>query len=82
MFEIKGPVMTTKRIIYPKTLKDIPAWRRRQIARDILWFSRFSPSERLEHIDREWAEIQDFVSTFGFQKHGARKRSQSAGRHS
>ena len=74
--------MTTKGMLYPKTLKDIPPWRRRQIARDMLWFSRFSPCERLEHIDREWAEIQDFIATFGFQKHGTRKRIQPAGRRS
>jgi hypothetical protein len=65
-----------KKIIYPKSLGDIPLWRRRQITQDILWFSRFSPTERLEHIDREWAEIQDFVAKFGFRKHGTRKRNQ------
>jgi len=67
--------MKKKEIVYPKSLKDIPPWRRRQIARDILWFSRFPPAERLEHIDREWEEIQEFVARFGFQKHGTRKRS-------
>jgi len=47
-----------KRIIYPKSLKDIPLWRQRQLAQDLLWFSRFSPVERLQYIDREWEEIQ------------------------
>jgi hypothetical protein len=61
--------VTNNKIVYPKSLKDIPPWRRRQITQDILWFSRFPPSERLEHTDREWAEIQDFVETFGFHKH-------------
>jgi hypothetical protein len=74
--------MTMKKIIYPKSLKDIPSWRRRQISRDILWFTAYSPTERLGHIDREWAEIQDFIAKFGFQEYGARKRSQLAGRHS
>jgi hypothetical protein len=61
--------MMRGKIIYPKALKDIPSWRRRQISRDILWFSRFPPADRLEHIDREWAEIQDCVAKFGFHKH-------------
>jgi hypothetical protein len=62
--------MTERKIIYPKSLKDIPSWRRREITRDILWFSRFSPADRLAHIDREWAEIQDYIARFGFHKHG------------
>jgi hypothetical protein len=74
--------MRPKEIIYPKSLKDIPPSRRHQITRDILWFSRYSPTQRLEHIDREWAEIQDFIGKFGFQRHGTRKRSQLARRHS
>jgi hypothetical protein len=67
--------MAGKRIVYPKSLKDIPLWRRRQIAEDILWFSKYTPSERLDHIDREWVEVQDFIRDFGFQKYGTRKRS-------
>lgn len=62
--------MTRKKIIYPKSLNDIPSWRRREITRDIVWFSRFPPADRLEHIDREWAEIQDFIAKFGLYKHG------------
>jgi hypothetical protein len=62
--------MTERKIIYPKHLKDIPPWRRRQITQDILWFCRFSPADRLEHIDREWAEIQDFIAKFGLRRHG------------
>jgi len=62
--------MTARKIIYPKSLKDIPSWRRREITQDILWFSRFSPADRLAHIDREWEEIQDFIAKFGFHKHG------------
>lgn len=27
-----------------------------------------STTERLDHINREWAEIQDFVAKFGFRK--------------
>jgi len=51
----------------PHALKDIPPWRRLQITWDILWFSRYSPTGILEHIDREWAEIQDFVAKCDFQ---------------
>ncbi|MBN2034173.1 MAG: hypothetical protein JW836_12935 [Deltaproteobacteria bacterium] len=33
IFGIKKQAMATKKIIYPKSLKDIPPWRRRQITR-------------------------------------------------
>jgi hypothetical protein len=67
--------MMSKKIVYPKSLKDIPVWRQRQLARDLLWFSKFSPCDRLRYIDREWEEIQTFVNKFGLKKHAARKRS-------
>jgi len=67
--------MTSVKIVYPKTLKDIPLWRQRQIAQDIRWFSRFSPVERLRYIDQEWEEIQEFINRFGLKKRGTRKRS-------
>jgi hypothetical protein len=67
--------MMSKRIVYPKSLKDIPVWRQRQLAQDLLWFSKFSPCERLRYIDREWEEIQIFVNKFGLKTHEARKRS-------
>jgi len=66
--------MALKKIVYPKSLKDIPLWRQRQLAQDIRWFSRFSPVERLRYIDREWEEIQTFINKFGLIKHGTRKR--------
>jgi hypothetical protein len=67
--------MPPKKIVYPKSLKDIPPWRRRQITQDLLWFSKYSPCERLRYIDREWDEIQIFIKKFGLQKYGTRKRS-------
>jgi hypothetical protein len=73
---------TMRTIVYPKSLKDIPAWRRRQIAQDIQWFTRYSPTERLDYVDREWADIQSFIKEYGFQKHGTGKRIKPAGRHS
>ena len=30
----------------PKSLNDVPGWRQRQLKRDLLWFSKFSPVER------------------------------------
>ena len=63
-----------KTIVYPKSLKDIPPWRRRQITQDILWFSRYSPAERLDYVDREWAEIQNFIKEYSLLKHGTRKK--------
>ena len=74
--------MPTKKIVYPKSLKEIPLWRRRQITEDIQWFSKYTPTERLDYIDREWEEVQDFIRHFGLRKYGTRKRSQFAGRHS
>ena len=67
--------MMSKKIVYPKSLKDIPVWRQHQLAQDLLWFSKFSPCERLRYIDRESEEIQTFINKFGLKKHGARKRS-------
>jgi hypothetical protein len=67
--------MAGKRIVYPKSLKDIPLWRRRQITEDILWFSKYTPSQRLDCIDREWVEVQDFIRDFSLKEYGTRKRS-------
>lgn len=67
--------MTPLKLRYPKSLKDIPSWRQRQLKEDILWFLRFSPVERLECIDREWEEIQEFIKRFGYKKHETRKRN-------
>ncbi len=67
--------MPPKKIVYPKSLKEIPVWRRRQITEDFLWFSKYSPCEKLRYIDREWEEIQTFIKKFGFQGYGTRKRS-------
>ncbi|MBS3920105.1 MAG: hypothetical protein KG012_14630 [Deltaproteobacteria bacterium] len=66
--------MASKKIVYPKTLKDIPLWRQRQLEDDLLWFSRFSPAQRLECIDREWKEIQEFIKKFGLRRGRAEKR--------
>jgi hypothetical protein len=63
-----------KTIVYRKSLKDIPHWRRRQIAQDIEWFSRYSAVERLDYVDREWAEIQDFIKEYGFSEKWNRKK--------
>lgn len=70
------------KIDYPRALRDIPLWRRRRITEDILWFSKYTPCERLDHIDREWKEIQDFVRQFGLREYGTRKGSRTAGRDS
>lgn len=67
--------MASKKIVYPKSLKDIPLWRQRQLAQDILWFSKFSPCDRLRYIDQEWEEIQRFIDRFGLKKDETRKRS-------
>jgi len=67
--------MARRKIVYPKSLKDIPLWRRRELAQDLLWFSRFSPCERLRHIDREWEEIQEYIKKFGLKNHETRKRN-------
>jgi hypothetical protein len=70
-----GEPMAGKRIVYPRSLKEIPLWRRRQITEDILWFSKYTPSERLDYIDREWVDVQEFIRDFSLKKYGTRKRS-------
>jgi hypothetical protein len=67
--------MALKKIVYPKSLKDIPLWRQRQLTQDLLWFSKFSPVKRLQYIDREWENVQTFINKFGLKKHETRKRS-------
>ncbi len=67
--------MASQKIVYPKSLKDIPVWRQRQLAQDLIWFSKFSPCERIRYIDQEWEEIQQFIRKFGLKTHGTRKRS-------
>ena len=67
--------MALRKIVYPKSLRDIPLWRQNQLAQNLLWFSRFSPVERLRYIDQEWKEIQTFINKFGLKKRGTRKRS-------
>ncbi len=67
--------MTSKKIAYPKSLKDIPLWRQRQLEEDLLWFSKFSPTERLRYVDREWDEIQTFINKFGLKRHETGERS-------
>ena len=74
--------MASRKIVYPKSLKDIPLWRHRQMAQDLLWFSKFSPCERLRYIDREWEEIQEFIKKFGFKEYEAGKRSKILRTHS
>ena len=56
--------MPSKKIVYPKSLKDIPRWRQRQLAQDLIWFSKFSPAKKLQYIDREWEESQEFIKNF------------------
>jgi hypothetical protein len=70
----RGRGMESKKIVYPKSLKDIPLWRRRQLKEDLLWFSRFSPCERLRYIDQEWEEIQEFINKFGLKRNETRKK--------
>jgi hypothetical protein len=67
--------MTSKKIVYPKSLKEIPLWRQRQLEENLSWFSKFSPTERLRYIEREWDEIQTFINKFGLKKHETGKRS-------
>jgi hypothetical protein len=67
--------MARRKIVYPKFLKDIPIRQQRQLTQDLLWFSKFSPCERLRYIDQEWEEVQQFIKKFGLKKHGTRKRS-------
>ena len=64
--------MTSRKIVYPKSLKGIPSWRQRQLAQDIRWFLKFSPAERLRYIDLEWEEIQIFINKFGLKRYGSR----------
>ncbi|MBN1103564.1 MAG: hypothetical protein JXL84_09155 [Deltaproteobacteria bacterium] len=67
--------MSPQKNTYPRSWNDIPLWRRREIARDMSWFLKYSPVERLDYVDREWAEIQDFIKKYGFERHGTGKRS-------
>jgi hypothetical protein len=53
------------KIVYPKSAKDIPVERGIELEQDLRHFLRFSPVERLRHIEKEWSEIQDYINRFG-----------------
>lgn len=67
--------MEPQKLKYPKTLKDIPSWRQRQIEADLRWFLAFSPGQRLRWVDREWREIRDFIERFGLKRDETGERS-------
>ncbi|MBM4340595.1 MAG: hypothetical protein FJ110_13760 [Deltaproteobacteria bacterium] len=67
--------MASLKIKYPKSMKDIPLWRQRQLEEDLRWFLGFSPAQRLEWVDREWKEIQNFIEKFGLKTYETGKRS-------
>ena len=67
--------MNAKKIVYPKSLKDIPLWRLHQLTQDLIWFSQFSHVDRLRYIDREWEETQTLIKKFGLKTRGPKKRS-------
>lgn len=69
-----GEPMADEKIPYPKSLRDIPRWRQREIEEDLRWFLRFSPSKRLEYIDREWDEARRFIDRFGFKRRWKRRK--------
>lgn len=56
--------INSKSASYPDALKDIPAWRQRELEENIRWFLRLSPSKRLEYIDREMMETKSYIKTF------------------
>ncbi len=64
-----------KKIIYPKSLKDIPRWRRRELAENLEWFLRFSPVERLRYIDREWEETCTYIEKYSLVKRWKAKKN-------
>ncbi len=60
--------MADETITYPRSLDDIPLWRQRELEADLVWFSRYPPSERLAYIDREWEETLRFIERFRQEK--------------
>jgi hypothetical protein len=55
------------RIVYPKSVQDIPAERVKEMEKDLSHFLSFSPCERLSYLDKEWTELQDYISRFGVE---------------
>lgn len=60
--------MAEKTIQYPRSINDIPPWRQRELEADLIWFSRYRPSERLAYIEREWEETVRFIERFRLDK--------------
>jgi hypothetical protein len=52
-------------IEYPKSLEDISRERQEELERDIRHFLRFSPCQRLRHVEKEWASLQGYIRKFG-----------------
>jgi hypothetical protein len=52
-------------IEYPKTLKNISSERQEELEKDLGHFMKFSPCQRLRHVEKEWLALQDYIRKFG-----------------
>ena len=55
------------KIRYPDTVKDILPERSEELEKEIAHFLRFSPCERLRYVEREWADLHDYIERFGIK---------------
>jgi hypothetical protein len=53
------------KIVYPKSVKDIPGERSKELEEELTHFLKFSPCERLRFVEKEWLELQDYINRFG-----------------
>ena len=62
-------------IKYPESLSDIPEWRQLELEESINWFLRFTPSQRIDFIDREYRETKEYIESYSLvEKWKAKKR--------
>lgn len=53
------------KICYPKSIEDITPERSKELEDELNHFLKFSPCQRLNHVEREWAALQDYIKRFG-----------------
>jgi len=58
-------ILEKMEIHYPKNLRSISSERQEELEKDIRHFIKFSPCQRLRHVEKEWLALQDYIRKFG-----------------
>jgi len=53
------------KICYPRSVDDISPERSKELGDELKHFLKFSPCQRLNHVEREWVALQEYIKRFG-----------------